>query len=191
MKEVKVNYKNSGVKTLRGIGKFFMVVGCIASAIAIISFVEFVVNDSDHYGSTGLVSTFFMLALFSFAAGAICLGLSGIAKTALYNRALLEQQYEFEEVTSTSPRKFEEVTPTSVEPLAKATDNSIGIDDYIDRIEEPLLKKLMFGNRIDEAQASDLFHNSKTFTRLADKSTELYLRPWQEIYEMLKKELSL
>jgi len=58
----------------------------------------------------------------------------------------------------------------------------------IEEIGEPLLEKLMLDNQIDEAQAVDLFYNSKTFTQLEDETTGLYLKPWQEIYEILKKE---
>jgi hypothetical protein len=66
-----------------------------------------------------------------------------------------------------------------------------GIDNYISHIGEPLLEKLMLDNQIDEIKATDWFYNSETFTRLANESTELYLKPWQEIYEMLKEELNL
>jgi len=58
----------------------------------------------------------------------------------------------------------------------------------IEEIGEPLLEKLMLDNQIDEAQAVDLFYNSKTFTQLEDETTGFYLKPWQEIYEILKKE---
>ncbi len=40
----------------------------------------------------------------------------------------------------------------------------------------------------DEMQATDFFFSSQTFSELSDKSTSLYLKPWQEIYAMLKKE---
>ena len=46
-------------------------------------------------------------------------------------------------------------------------------------------------NEIDESQATDLFFNSKTFTQLAEDDSELRKKPWQEIYEMLKKELGI
>jgi len=36
---------------------------------------------------------------------------------------------------------------------------------------------------------TDLFYNSKTFTQLAEERTKLYEKSWQEIYEILKKEL--
>jgi len=51
-----------------------------------------------------------------------------------------------------------------------------------------LLEKLMLDFQIDEVQAADLFYSSKTFIQLEDETTELYLKPWQEIYELLKKE---
>jgi len=56
-------------------------------------------------------------------------------------------------------------------------------------ISEALLKQLMLDNQIDETQATDIFYNSETFAQLADETTEFYKRTWQEIYEMLKKEI--
>ena len=34
-------------------------------------------------------------------------------------------------------------------------------------------------------------HASDTFTQLSDANTGLYLKPWQEIYEMIKTELMM
>jgi hypothetical protein len=56
-------------------------------------------------------------------------------------------------------------------------------------ISEPLLEALMLEKNIDERAASGIFYTSSTFARLSDKTTELYKKPWQEIYEMLKSEL--
>jgi len=61
-------------------------------------------------------------------------------------------------------------------------------DSKILQLEDLLVEQLMLDNQIDEVQATDLFYNSNTFAQLADESTEFYKRPWQEIYEMLKKE---
>jgi len=47
----------------------------------------------------------------------------------------------------------------------------------------------MLDLNIDEEKATDLFYNSGTFGKLADESTGLYKKPWQEIYEILKIEL--
>ena len=44
---------------------------------------------------------------------------------------------------------------------------------------------------MDRLITTDMFYVSETFAQLTDYGTELYLRPWQEIYEMLKKELIL
>jgi len=43
---------------------------------------------------------------------------------------------------------------------------------------------------IEQMTAINLFYNSKIFTTLSDANTDLYLKTWQEIYEMLKVELN-
>jgi hypothetical protein len=58
-------------------------------------------------------------------------------------------------------------------------------------INEPLIEKLMIENNFDEYKATDLYYSSKTFMQLADESTGLYQKSWQEIYEMLKKEIQV
>jgi hypothetical protein len=58
-------------------------------------------------------------------------------------------------------------------------------------LSEPLLEKLMLDQNMDEKKVLDLFYASETFVQLSDKATGLYLRPWQEIYKMLKKELKM
>jgi hypothetical protein len=44
---------------------------------------------------------------------------------------------------------------------------------------------------IEQLTAINIFYNSDIFTQLSDVNTGLYIKPWQEIYEMLKKELNL
>jgi hypothetical protein len=66
-----------------------------------------------------------------------------------------------------------------------------GIDDCIGDIGEPLVEALMLDFNFSEKKATDLFFNSKTFAQLSDENTELYKSPWQQIYEMLKKELQM
>jgi hypothetical protein len=61
----------------------------------------------------------------------------------------------------------------------------------IEEIGEPLLEALMLDREIDEVLATDIFYTSDTFTQLADVSTELYLRPWHEIYFLLQKEINI
>jgi hypothetical protein len=56
-------------------------------------------------------------------------------------------------------------------------------------ISELVIEALITDFNLDTGDATDKFYTSNTFARLSDKSTALYLKPWQEIYEMLKKEL--
>ena len=68
-------------------------------------------------------------------------------------------------------------------------ENAQDISCEISKIGKQIVEKLMLDNNIDELQATDLLYNSNTFTQLADESTKLYEKSWQEICEMLKKEL--
>jgi len=103
-KEVKVNFEGSGVKTLNGFGTFSFVIASIAMLVAVIGFIMYLANDMDYSSERenaiigiSMASSLFPIAIGSFAGGAICKGLSTIAKTALYKRTLLEKQYRFEE----------------------------------------------------------------------------------------------
>ena len=57
-------------------------------------------------------------------------------------------------------------------------------------ITEPLIETLMLDKNIDEVRATDIFYGADTFKQLSDETTGLYKKSWQEIYEILKKELS-
>ncbi|MDR2653298.1 MAG: hypothetical protein LBC68_13500, partial [Prevotellaceae bacterium] len=97
--KIVVNYKNSGVETLNGFGTFFFVLGCISALVCIVGIVIYA-DDSNYektaYAGLSLASAFLPIAIGSLAFGAICKGLATMAKTSLYKRTLLEQQYEFE-----------------------------------------------------------------------------------------------
>ena len=74
--------------------------------------------------------------------------------------------------------------------------NSLQTLDYVHKairriitdISELLIERLMLDKNIDEMQATDCFYTSKTYTQLADETTEFHKKSWQEIYEMLKLE---
>ena len=107
-KEITVNYENSGVKTLKGFGAFFYVIGTLAMLCAAIGFIMYLSHQGYSYREEALIgislaASFFPISIGSFAAGAICKGLSTIAKTALYKRLLLEEQYSFVEEESAEP----------------------------------------------------------------------------------------
>jgi hypothetical protein len=59
----------------------------------------------------------------------------------------------------------------------------------LSEIGESLLEQFVLDFNYGEEKATDIFYSSNTFGKLADKSTELYKKTWQEIYEMLKIEL--
>lgn len=58
-------------------------------------------------------------------------------------------------------------------------------------INEQIVAQLIINFGFDEQTASDKFFNSQTFTQLADISTDLYLKDWTEIYNLLLVELGL
>ena len=43
---------------------------------------------------------------------------------------------------------------------------------------------------IDQLAAINLFYKSDTFAKLSNVNSGLYLKPWQDIYKMLKRELT-
>jgi len=77
-------------------------------------------------------------------------------------------------------------TVNSLRMLKKANHKAI---IKIEDIGEPIVEKLVIDFGFDEETATDKFFSSNTFSKLADTSTELYKKTWQEIYEMLKIEL--
>lgn len=65
----------------------------------------------------------------------------------------------------------------------------VGANDYIVDIGESIIEQLILDFDIDPEKATDLFYSSNTLARFTDTATELYHKPWQEIYELLKQEL--
>lgn len=84
--EVKIDYKKSGVKTFYSFGSWFIGIGVIALIV-------FVLNSNSDDSSLAIASIYASLS--SFFVGAICLGLSGIARSLLYQREVLKQTHDF------------------------------------------------------------------------------------------------
>jgi hypothetical protein len=61
----------------------------------------------------------------------------------------------------------------------------------IKHVSRPIIEALIAEYRMAKFDASDTLYNSNVFTQLSDKTTELYLKKWEEIYELLKKELEI
>lgn len=93
---VKINFANSGVKTLKGYATCLAVMAVLCALATIASFAAL----SSDGGSTNVILaiSFAVITLSCSVFSAICVVLSSIAKTALYKRALLEKEYEFKEV---------------------------------------------------------------------------------------------
>ncbi|GHT02092.1 hypothetical protein FACS189421_14630 [Bacteroidia bacterium] len=68
-------------------------------------------------------------------------------------------------------------------------DNDI-IDCELYQIGERIMEQLMIDFNFNEDKAADLFFSSAVFGKLSEKSTGLYLKNWQEIYEMIKIDLN-
>jgi hypothetical protein len=58
----------------------------------------------------------------------------------------------------------------------------------IEHIGNDIIKQIIRDKNTDETEATDFFFTSQTFAALSDATVELYLKPWQEIYAILKKE---
>lgn len=86
-KEIKINYEGSGVKTLNGLGTLFIVLGSISLLASVISL--------PIYNGTAIVISFFGASIGLFMGGGLCKGLSGIARSLLYKREVLRQEYYF------------------------------------------------------------------------------------------------
>lgn len=56
---------------------------------------------------------------------------------------------------------------------------------------EKVVSMLMINFKKSDKEASELFYSSDTFAKLSDYNTRFFMKPWQEIYEMLKKELKM
>ena len=61
----------------------------------------------------------------------------------------------------------------------------------LSHIGEPIVEKLVADFNLDEQIATDKFFSSSTFSKLSDKETRLSEKKWDEIYEMLLRELGI
>jgi len=80
-------------------------------------------------------------------------------------------------------------TPRSLLMLENRENSTIDYLFNAEDIGEAIIESLMLDKNTDEKTASDIFYISDTFAKLSHKESGLYLKPWQKIYEMLKKEL--
>jgi len=65
------------------------------------------------------------------------------------------------------------------------------VDSKMMAIDKEIVKSLMTSYVMTEAEATNIYYTSKTYSSLADETTGLYLNPWQDIYQMLLSELTV
>jgi hypothetical protein len=61
---------------------------------------------------------------------------------------------------------------------------------FVNDIDDIITQSLVTELNMTEQQAIDTYFQSKIYGKLIDENTELYKKPWQEIYEMLKMEVN-
>ncbi len=105
--KIKIDYQGSGVKTANGFSTFLFIISVIAIIVSLIGFTIYLDSTGSYYSykeenafiGIALTFSFVLISFGSFSLGIICKLMSTIAKTSLYKRALLEEQYCFEENT--------------------------------------------------------------------------------------------
>jgi hypothetical protein len=80
-------------------------------------------------------------------------------------------------------------TPRALLMLENKIDSNVDHLFGTEDASEAIIVSIIFDRNMDAREASKLFFSSTTFAQLSDKTSGLYLKPWQEIYELLKKEL--
>ncbi|MDR2968359.1 MAG: DUF3990 domain-containing protein [Tannerellaceae bacterium] len=65
------------------------------------------------------------------------------------------------------------------------------IDSAMFHVDDEIVQSLMSDYGMSELEATDIYCTSNTYAKLADESTGLYQNSRQEIYDMLKRELSI
>jgi len=79
-------------------------------------------------------------------------------------------------------------TQKSLQTLKRAF-RRVDLDEMT--IDDAITQSLMIDFEMNDYKAIDIYFNSKTYSLLIDENTGYYEKSWQEIYEMLKKELKL
>jgi hypothetical protein len=93
---------------------------------------------------------------------------------------MLKHHEESHQICFCTRKSLQMIEPLQKKPIVKSV-----------MISEPIIEALVIDFNMDAEVATDKFYSSKTFTQLSDENTNLYLNPWQDIYEMLKKELKI
>ena len=90
-----VNPKGSGIKTTKVCAKIFKTIGIISFVLSGIGFVSFIVHNGDE--EIGFQALMFLISGYAnIVLYVIFQVLHSVAKNALFKRAIMEQEYEFD-----------------------------------------------------------------------------------------------
>jgi len=99
------------------------------------------------------------------------------------SREDLLEELKFKSVTHQvcfcTEKSLDSISRINLRPLSK-----------IEHIGISLMCHLMANDSLSVIDSQELYYNSETYKKVYDESTELYLKPWQEIYDMLKEEIA-
>ena len=112
---IRINYSGSGVKTLNGLATFFFIMASVEALVFVIVFMRYIVNYMDYdlplelktiIQAISVADSYFRIAIVFFASYTIFKLLSNTAKTALYKRTILEEQYCFVDIILIAEENF-------------------------------------------------------------------------------------
>lgn len=90
-----INPKGSGIKTTKVCAKIFKTIGIISFVLSGISFVSFIVHNGDE--GIGFQALMFLVSGYvNIVLYVIFQVLNSVAKNALFKRAIMEHEYEFD-----------------------------------------------------------------------------------------------
>ena len=92
---------------------------------------------------------------------------------------MLKHHQESHQICFCTRKSLQMIDPLQKTPIVKSV-----------MISEPIIEALITDYNLHAEVATDWFYSSKTFALLSDETTHLYLKLWQDIYEMLKVEFT-
>jgi len=73
--------------------------------------------------------------------------------------------------------------------MLELVNNTLNIE--IEDISEAIIRSLLINEKIKTDEVYDKYYSSNTYKNLENPNSGLHLKPWQEIYELLKAELKI
>jgi len=106
-----------------------------------------------------------------------------------YQKGKISKNQFLKELTWKTPTH--QICFCTVQSLQALELNKGKIDAETIHIDNDIVQALMTDFGLSELEAANMYYKSKIYTQLADETTQWYKKPWQKIYDMLKKELKI